>query len=233
MEIKEKNYFSKLLNGEISLSIVFWVWFVFLSFFLEYLQIEFAEFYIIDSIRYFSIYLLLFLYSSLIFFLVFKSANNYKGSKIWSFSAKVILTVNLFFYLTSFIEVYKYTFLEDYFINKEIQAFKKELPITVDFNSTLIDIYKENKNIFYKYDFKNFEELSSKDKEKLEKQVYQSICENDKTLELLKKDYILNYEYVDNNNKKIMEIATTKYKCGDSIYDLEILAEIMKQQGML
>jgi hypothetical protein len=30
-----------------------------------------------------------------------------------------------------------------------------------------------------------------------------------------------------------MEIATTKYECGDSIYDLEILAEIMKQQGML
>ena len=63
MEIKEKNYFSKLLNGEISLAVVFWFWFVFLSFFLEYLQIEFAEFYIVDNIRYFSIYLLLFLYS--------------------------------------------------------------------------------------------------------------------------------------------------------------------------
>ena len=233
MEIKKRNYFSRLLNGEISLAVVFWFWFVFLSFFLEYLQIEFAEFYIVDEIRYFSIYLLLFLYSSLIFFLVFKSANNYQGNKIWSFFAKVILTINLFYYLTSFIEVYKYTFLEDYFINKEIEAFRKDLPIAVDFNSTLIDIYKENKNIFYKYDFKNFEELSLKDKEKLKKQVNQSICENNNTLELLKKDYILKYEYVNSNNEKIMEIATTKYECGDSIYDLEILAEIMKQQGML
>lgn len=200
---------------------------------LEYLQIQFAEFYIIDDIRYFSVYLLLFLYSSLIFILVFKSVNSYQGNKIWSFFAKVILTINLFYYLTSFIEVYKYTFLEDYYIDKEIEAFRKDLPITVDFNSTLIDIYKEEKNIFYKYDFKNFEELSLKDREKLEKQVYQSICENSNTLELLKKDYILKYEYVNSNNEKIMEIITTKDECGDSIYDLEILAEIMKQQGML
>lgn len=233
MEIKKRNYFSRLLNGEISLAVVFWFWFVFLSLFLEYLQIQFAEFYIIDDIRYFSVYLLLFLYSSLIFILVFKSVNSYQGNKIWSFFAKVILTINLFYYLTSFIEVYKYTFLEDYYIDKEIEAFRKDLPITVDFNSTLIDIYKEEKNIFYKYDFKNFEELSLKDREKLEKQVYQSICENSNTLELLKKDYILKYEYVNSNNEKIMEIITTKDECGDSIYDLEILAEIMKQQGML
>lgn len=233
MEINKKNYFSRLLNGEISLGIVFWLWFVFLSLVLEYLQIEFAELYITSQFKYFFVYLLLVLYSSLIFFLIFKSANNYNKNKIWSFFAKVILTINLFYYLTSFIEVYKYTFLEDYYIDKEIEAFRKDLPITVDFNSTLIDIYKEEKNIFYKYDFKNFEELSLKDREKLEKQVYQSICENSNTLELLKKDYILKYEYVNSNNEKIMEIITTKDECGDSIYDLEILAEIMKQQGML
>lgn len=232
MEINKKNYFSRLLNGEISLGIVFWLWFVFLSLILEYLQIEFAELYITSQFKYFFVYLLLVLYSSLIFLLVFKSANNYNKNKIWSFFAKVIVTINLFFYITTFTEVSKYTFLEDYYIDKEIEAFKKDLPIAVDFNSTLIDIYKEDKDIFYEYNFKNYEELTQKDKEKLKKQVHQSICENANTLELIKKDYVLNYNYV-NDNKKLMEIKTTKKECGDSIYDLEILAEIMKQQGML
>lgn len=232
MEINKKNYFSRLLNGEISLGIVFWLWFVFLSLILEYLQIEFAELYITSQFKYFFVYLLLVLYSSLIFLLVFKSANNYNKNKIWSFFAKVIVTINLFFYITTFTEVSKYTFLEDYYIDKEIEAFKKGLPIAVDFNSTLIDIYKEDKDIFYEYNFKNYEELTQKDKEKLKKQVHQSICENANTLELIKKDYVLNYNYV-NDNKKLMEIKTTKKECGDSIYDLEILAEIMKQQGML
>lgn len=100
-------------------------------------------------------------------------------------------------------------------------------------NITLKDIYKDNKTIFYKYVFKNFEDLSLNDKEKLKNQVYQSICENKANLELLKKDYILNYEYINSNDKRIVEIITSKYNCGDSIYDLEILAEIMKQQGML
>lgn len=233
MEIKKKNYFLRLLNGEISLGSVFWLWFVFLSLFLEYLQIEFAEFYIVDDIRYFSIYLLLFIYSSMIFFLIFKTANNYQKNKIWSFLAKVIVTINLFFYLSSLIEISKYTFLEDYYIDKEIETLKKELPLNIDLNITLKDIYKDNKTIFYKYVFKNFEDLSLNDKEKLKNQVYQSICENKANLELLKKDYILNYEYINNNDKKIVEIITSKYNCGDSIYDLEILAEIMKQQGML
>lgn len=233
MKIKKKNYFLRLLNGEISLAVVFWLWFVFLSLFLEYLQIEFAEFYIVDDIRYFSIYLLLFIYSSMIFFLIFKTANNYQKNKVWSFLAKVIVTINLFFYLSSLIEISKYTFLEDYYIDKEIETLKKELPLNIDLNITLKDIYKDNKTIFYKYVFKNFEDLSLNDKEKLKNQVYQSICENKANLELLKKDYILNYEYINNNDKKIVEIITSKYNCGDSIYDLEILAEIMKQQGML
>ena len=143
MEIKKRNYFSRLLNGEISLTVVFWFWFVFLSLFLEYLQIEFAEFYIVDDIRYFSVYLLLFLYSSLIFFLVFKSANSYQGNKIWSFFAKVLVSINLFFSLTFFIDIVRSHFFEDYAIEKEIEQFKENLPIQVDSTSVLIDIYKK------------------------------------------------------------------------------------------
>jgi hypothetical protein len=51
-------------------------------------------------------------------------------------------------------------------------------------------------------------------------------------LDLLKKDYILNYEYTNQNDEKLIEIKTTKEHCGKSIYDLEILAEVMKRENM-
>lgn len=222
-----KKYLKNLFNGNISLAIVFWFWFVFISVLIEY----FFN-YNNNSVN-FVIQSILLLYSISIFFIIFKSANKYEGNKIWSFLAKTIISINLFISISYFIEVYKFNFLEDYYIEKEIKSLKGNLPIQVDMNSILVDIYKENKNIFYKYSLNNVDLSLAKNQNILKRKIQESICEDYNTTDLLKKDYVLIYEYTNEKEEKVIDIKTTKENCPKSIYDLEILAEILKQQGML
>lgn len=220
---KSRNYFKQMFKGEIPLSIVFWIWFIFLSFLIELLlQINLIVNIYLDG--------LLLIYSIFIFYIIFKSAKNYQGPKIWSFLAKSVITIYLFFSMSIFINIYKYYFLEDYYLNKDIEIFRKNLPIAVDLNSTLIDIYKNKKTIFYKYNLIGFDFSIEKNKNTLKKQVRKSICNDESTLELLKKDYLLNYTYINENEEEILKVETSKENCGKSIYDLEILSEILKKE---
>ena len=70
-------------------------------------------------------------------------------------------------------------------------------------------------------------------KNKFKKQIQDSLCEDKSTLDLLKKDYILNYQYVGENQEEIVDIKTDKKICGNSIYDLEILSDVLEKQGMI
>ncbi|MBP7770283.1 MAG: hypothetical protein KA055_04090 [Aliarcobacter sp.] len=193
IEIKE--YLYKLLKGEISLFKSFWIWFIALSFLIEmFFQIRFNQNPSMNkSYIEFLLFLFSLIYAILIFTIIYKSANNYKGSKIWVFLAKTIITINLFFSITFSIDVVKFYFFEDYSINKEIENFKSSLPIRVDSSSTLIDINKENKTIFYTYQLFNVALLKPTDISKFKSKVQDSLCEDESSLDLLKKDYILDY----------------------------------------
>ena len=232
-----RSYFFKLFNGDVSLTVVFWFWFIFISLLIEiFFETIFMESsYSHNKENYIELFLyfLISIYSFIIFWIVFKTANNYQGSKILSFLSKIFVSINLFFSINLFIEVNKFYFFEDYALEKEINSFKKNLPIQVDINSLLIDIYKENKTIYYKYQLTEIfleEEIL---KNKFKKQIQSSLCEDSSTLDLLKRDYVLNYKYINENNKEIIEIKTDKIICGDSIYDLEILNDILKKQGII
>jgi glucan phosphoethanolaminetransferase (alkaline phosphatase superfamily) len=230
-----KQYIKKLLKGEISLFISFWFWFIFVSFLIEvFFQIESSEnsFYETNYFQLF-LYLIILVYSILIFIIIFKSANKYQGSKIWSFLSKTIITINLFFSLSYFVDIIKFYFLEDYAIEKEIESFKSSLPMQVDSVSILIDIYKKDKTIFYNYQLFNTTLNEESDKNKFKKQIQNSLCEDESSITLLKKGYILNYEYSNEQEEKIIKIQTKKENCGKSIYDLEILNEVLQEQKML
>ena len=229
-----KIYLKKLLKGEISLFIVFWFWFVFVSFYIEvFFQIESLTntFYETNYSQLF-LYLVILIYSILIFMFVFKSAIKYKGSKLWSFLAKVIITINLFISLSYSTDIVKFYFLEDYAIEKEISDFKKNLPMQVDSVSILIDIYKKNKTIFYNYQLFNVSLNEENDKNRFKRQIQNSLCEDEISLSLLKRDYILDYEYINEKEEKVINIQTEKSDCGKSIYDLEILNDVLEKQGM-
>jgi hypothetical protein len=229
---KSRIYLNKLISGNVPLIVVFWLWFIFISICIEiFMQIGFKSDKENIYLEFF-VYFLILLYSIFIFFITFKSASRYEGSKFWSFSAKTLVTLNLFFSLAFFIETYKYYFLEDYYIQKDIEDFKKNLPIQVDLNSVLIDIYKDGKSIFYKYTLFGVDLSNEKTKNIFTKQVKDSLCESETTVELLKKDYILAYKYTNENDEELLDIKTKKEDCGESIYDLDIVNSLLKHQGV-
>jgi hypothetical protein len=229
-EIKE--YLRKLLKGNVSLFISFWFWFIGLSFFMEiFFQVEFNQNpFVHNNFLEFLLFILMLMYSVLIFMIIFRSANNYKGSRVWSFIAKTIVTINLFFSLSFSIDTIKFYFLEDYAIEKEIEDFKASLPMQVDSVSVLIDIYKKNKTIFYNYQLFDVSLEKDVDKNRFEKQIQNSLCEDETSLNLLKKNYILDYEYINEKEERVINIQTNKEDCGKSIYDLEILKEVLQKQ---
>ena len=225
-------YLSKLINGDVPLVVIFWLWFIFISVCIEtFMQVGF-QFNNKNIYLELFVYFLILVYSIFIFFITFKSANKYQGSKFWSFSAKTIVTLNLFFSIAFFVETYKYYFLEDYYIEKDIEDFKQNLPIQVDLNSVLIDIYKKEKSIFYKYTLFGIDLSNEKTKNMFTKQVKDSLCESETTLALLKKDYILAYKYTNENDEELLDIQTKKEDCGESIYDLDIVNSLLKHQGV-
>ena len=232
-----KNYFFKLINGETSLVVVFWFWFIFLSFLIEvffemyFMQTKYAQ----NKENYleFFLYFVILIYSILISLTIYRTANKYSGSKIWSFLSKLLVSINLLFSINFFIEVSKFYFFEDYALEKEIESFKDKLPKQIDMNSTLIDIYKKDKTIYYKY---QLHEVLLDDKflkNKFKKQIQDSLCEDRSTVDLLKREYILNYIYVGEKQEEIVEIKTDKKVCGNSIDDLEILTDVLEKQGII
>ena len=232
-----KNYFFKLINGETSLVVVFWFWFIFLSFLIEvffemyFMQTKYAQ----NKENYleFFLYFVILIYSLFILLTIFRTANKYNGSRIWSFLSKALVSINLLFSINFFIEVSKFYFFEDYALEKEIESFKDKLPIQIDMNSTLIDIYKKDKTIYYKY---QLHEVLLDDKflkNKFKKQIQDSLCEDRSTVDLLKREYILNYIYVGEKQEEIVEIKTDKKVCGNSIDDLEILTDVLEKQGII
>ena len=74
--------------------------------------------------------------------------------------------------------------------------------------------------------------IEENDKSRFTRQIQNSLCEDEISLSLLKKDYILNYEYVNEKEEKVINIQTKKDDCGKSIYDLEILNKVLDEQGM-
>ena len=232
-----KNYFYKLISGETSLVVVFWFWFIFLSFLVEvFFEIFFMQTkYVQNKENYleFFLYFVILIYSILISLTIYRTANKYSGSKIWSFLSKLLVSINLLFSINFFIEVSKFYFFEDYALEKEIESFKDKLPIQIDMNSTLIDIYKKDKTIYYKY---QLHEVLLDDKflkNKFKKQIQDSLCEDKSTVDLLKREYILNYIYVGEKQEEIVEIKTDKKVCGNSIDDLEILTDVLEKQGII
>ena len=181
----------------------------------------------------FFLYFIILIYSVFILLTIFRTANKYNGSRIWSFLSKVLVSINLLFSINFFIEVSKFYFFEDYALEKEIESFKDKLPIQIDMNSTLIDIYKKDKTIYYKY---QLHEVLLDDKflkNKFKKQIQDSLCEDRSTVDLLKREYILNYIYVGEKQEEIVEIKTDKKVCGNSIDDLEILTDVLEKQGII
>jgi hypothetical protein len=234
------SYFSKLINGNLPLATTYWIWFVFVTILIKYfIDISFSEInphrtHFDEFISLF-VYFLTIIYSIFIFVAVSRSAGKYTGSKIWQFLAKVFVTVSLLFSFITTYELLKLYFVEDYAIKTEIDNFKKNLPLKVDSFVSLIDVAKNDKNIFYTYKLSNLDitEKNVYNLDKFKDNIQDSLCKESNSLKLLKQDYILNYTYIDKNKTEVIQVETTKESCGKNIYDLDILKEILRQESKI
>lgn len=233
-----KSYFHKIFKGEVSLFQTFWIWFITITVLLE---LFFENNYINEKISnsHFAnfwdllLYFISFSYSIFIFLAVFRSANRYLGKKIWSLSSKIAVTINLIFTLSIFNEIIKAYFLEDYFIKNDIENFKKELPIDVDYATQLVDIKLNNKSITYLFKIDDVVLENNPLNPKFKRDIQNNICETPENIQLLKKEYSIVYKYINKNSDDLTTIVINKNICGDGIYDLEIMMDLMKKDDKL
>ncbi len=127
--------------------------------------------------------------------------------------------------------LFKISIFEDYIIKNQINSFKDDLPLRVNSFSELIDVNIEKRNIYYTYKLNSIHKKnsSSYNFKKFKSKVQNSLCEEEDTLELLKKDYILHYKYIDTNTEELINIKTNKSSCGKNIYDLEIIRKLIEE----
>ncbi len=127
--------------------------------------------------------------------------------------------------------LFKINILEDYIIKNQINSFKDNLPLKVNSFSELMDVNIEKRNIYYTYKLNDIDKKnsSSYNFKKFKSKVQNSLCEEEDTLELLKKDYILHYKYIDKNTEELITIKTNKSSCGKDIYDLDIIRKLIEE----
>lgn len=237
---KLNEFFRKLFKGEIALNIVFWIYFVLITFVLNsYIELDLENthyqltFNKQETLLNLFLFSILFLYTIFIFIAVIRSANKYTGSKVFSFFAKVLVTLNLIITLITSLELIKVYLLEDYFIESQIELYKEQVPIKVNSYTNLKAINKVENKIKYTYQIvnKRFSHIASLNLKNFKEDVQNSLCEDETTLDLLKKNYVLEYDYLDDKNDELIKIVTTKESCGPSIYDLDMLKAILNNQN--
>lgn len=230
-----ESYFRKLVKGEISLAKTFWAWFILVTLILKLIlgfNMDLHSLIQEDVNEFFTIffYLLTLIYTIFIFFAVFRSASNYEGNKFWPFMAKLIVSFYVVFSLMNAINTFRLYYSKDFLVSTQINYYKENLPMQVDSFTKLIDIKKENKNIYYIYQlFKIDKDHYDYKLAKFKSEVQNTLCETPSSLDLIKNDYILNYKYIDKKKKEILNIVTTKKDCGEGIYDMDIIKELLKK----
>lgn len=236
MKNLNESYFRKLIKGYIPLYQTFWAWFICIALIIEIFfdmnldHINYSNLTFSDSFS-ILIYSLSIIYSIFIFLAVFKSANNYKGNKIYSFISKSLVSIYLALNIYVTIDIFKFVFIKDYILNKQINSYQQQLPIIIDSYIKLNNIYKNDKTINYEYEFYGLDK--SKDKipnsYKLTRQIQESIC-IEENFDLLYEGYTFKYKYFDKKQNEILEVNTNLSSCPKSFNDINILKEILKTQ---
>lgn len=215
---KNKNFFIRLIEGDIPLPITYWVFGVFLCGFCvriilslveeNYLAIATQE---NGPLILKAIYWGTLLISGFFMVAIWNSASKYEGKKIWSTLAKAVVIINILTSLST-IERYKDT---NYSITSEIQMINKSLPVMIDNGTRLDDVSFKNNEVSYNYTLVAFS-ANDINKDRLASAtstMKASACKNPKVKLMLKEGYIVNYVYRDKLNNPILKIPVSPSDC--------------------
>ncbi len=214
-------------------SFIFWLYFALIT-------VAFREYYLEEKLTVYNIFptsidtlfsilfALFVVYTLFIFILILRKSKTSQGNKFFLFFGNLVVTLHLIYTVSQTYNLSNITILKDYHVTSQINELRQTLPIPVNGFTTLVDISSQNSEIKYVYQLnKSKDDIASIDLKSFKEGIQDSLCNEAYSLDVLKYNYTLNYNYLDKDNNSIANIKTKKEDCGESIYDLDYLKLIL------
>jgi cell division protein FtsB len=220
--VKEKNFITRLFNGDISLAVTYWVFGVIIG------NVIFGTLYSVIDSKYIEIVakigtlpiiifiVITFAYNFFVLIAIYRSAVKYDGNKIWSILARILVIINTIFSIGVLVATFVQITDSNMFIKRDISMLNKNLPKMIDKDTRLDKVILIDKDISFNYTMVNLL-AADLDIPKLESIMAPNIkleqCQNDGLKPILDEGRKLIYVYVDKEANAITKIIVSKEDC--------------------
>ena len=222
VQIVKKSFISRLFNGDVSLSVTYWVFGVIIG------NVVLGTLYSLIDAKYFeiaskigtlpiNIFLIITLaYNIFILIAIYRSAVKYTGNKIWSILARILVVINTIFSIGVFITTFSQISDPDMAIKRDISMLNKPLPRMIDKDTKLEKVTLVGKDIYFNYTMVNLL-AADLDIPKVEAVISPNIksaqCQDIGLRGILNEGRKLVYVYVDKDGNAITKIFVSKEDC--------------------
>ena len=226
------------LFDKLKYSFIFWFYFALLtaSFRIYYLDEELLVFNIFPTqinIVFSLLFLLFVVYTFYIFTIILKKSKNSNTNRFLLFIGNIIVTLHLVYTVSQGYNLLNNSILKSYNLSSQIDELKETLPIKINSFTTLVNVDTRKNQINYVYQFSNSKnDFEVFDLKSFKNGVQESLCNEAYSIDVLKHDYTLKYDYIDKNKETIASIKTTKEDCGEGIFDLDYLKLILMERKL-
>lgn len=220
--VKEKNFITRLFNGDISLAVTYWIFGVIIGnviFGTLYSVIESKYIEIVSKIGTLPINIFIIItlaYNIFILIAIYRSAVKYNGNKIWSILARILVIINTIFSIGVLVVTFRQITDPNIFIKRDISMLNKNLPKMIDKDTRLDKVILIDKDISFNYTMVNLL-ATDLDIPKVESMMSANIkleqCQNDGLKPILDEGRKLIYMYVDKEANAITKIIVSKEDC--------------------
>ena len=222
VQIVKKSFISRLFNGDISLSVTYWVFGVIIG------NVVLGTLYSLIDAKYFeiaskigtlpiNIFIIITLaYNIFILIAIYRSAVKYNGNKIWSILARILVIINTIFSIGVLVATFSQITDPNIFIKRDISMLNRDLPKMIDKDTRLDKVILIDKDISFNYTMVNLL-ATDLDIPKVESMMSANIkleqCQNDGLKPILDEGRKLIYMYVDKEANAITKIIVSKEDC--------------------
>jgi len=213
----------RLFRGDISLPITYWVFGALignLGFQIIQTLIEYNYFEIMYSTAgtwsVMGFYLLTVGYSTFMLIAIWRSAEKYKGRKIWGNLARVGVIFGIFALIGNLVTGLQQSTDIEFALNEEIKSINKSLPSMIDDETRMDQISIQQKDVYYNYTLLNWLAADmdiSRFTIMMTPHLITSACVNENTRPMLDGGRKLVYVYRDKESKPVAKIAIDKSDC--------------------
>jgi hypothetical protein len=220
--VKEKNFITRLFNGDISLAVTYWIFGVIigniiLGMLCSLIDAKYFELIPKVGILPINIFLLIGLvYNIFILIAIYRSAVKYKGNKIWSILARILVIINTIFIISILVVTFRQITDPNIAMKKDISKLNKPLPRMIDNDTRLENVALVDKDIYFNYTMVNLL-TADVDIAKVESIIAPNIkstqCQDVGLRPILNEGRKLVYVYMDKEGKLITKITVSKEDC--------------------